>query len=73
MPASSNDSNYYYDRCISLLQDVKLLDGPLGLSNTLRRHSSLKKWLFSHQRSVLHDIELDLDLISNEDYNNISE
>lgn len=58
------DDNVYYLRCMRIFNDVKLLEGPLGLSSTLKRHSKLVNWLKTYQKNCISDIEEQLDLFN---------
>lgn len=50
-----------YNRSIELLKHIRLVQGPLAVDGTLRKHSSLKKSLLQYQVAVLSDIENSID------------
>lgn len=54
----------YYNLSIECFRDIKLLEGPVALSSSLRRHKRLVDWLKSYQKGVLNDVETDLDLFT---------
>lgn len=51
-----------YNRSILLCKDIKLLQGPSGLSATLRRHKSFAQKLLEYQVEDLKSLEIDLDI-----------
>lgn len=52
-----------YNKAIELLQQIKLTQGNTALNSTLRRHSSLKKFLLEEQVNRLKFLEDSIDKI----------
>lgn len=50
-----------YNKAIELLQQIKLTQGNTALNSTLRRHSSLKKFLLEEQVNRLKFLEDSID------------
>lgn len=50
-----------YRGIISLLSEVKLVYGPEGLNNTLRRHNRIKLFLYDYQKKYIIDLESKID------------
>lgn len=50
-----------FDVAINIFRDIKLIDGPMGLSSTLRRHQRLVAWLKDQALSDLTELEEGLD------------
>lgn len=58
----SNDFDDYsvYLDCMTLLDQIRLLEGPRAVDNTLMRHPEIKKFLKDFQRRWLSRIKSDL-------------
>lgn len=52
-----------YNKAIELLKQIKLTQGNTALNSTLRRHSSLKKFLLEEQVNRLKLLEDSIDKI----------
>lgn len=52
-----------YLRTINFLEHIKLVQGPTGLSSTLRRHKDLHKMILEFQVQYLQDLEKSLDIL----------
>lgn len=50
-----------YNRSIELLKHIRLVQGPLAVDGTLRKHSQFKKSLLEYQVAILSDIEKSID------------
>ena len=59
--AGFDDYSLYLDT-ITLLEQIKTLEGPRAVDNTLMRHPELKAFLKEHQRKWLNRIEKDLSI-----------
>ena len=59
--AGFDEYSLYLDT-ITLLEQIKTLEGPRAVDNTLMRHSELKAFLKEHQRKWLNQIEKDLSI-----------
>lgn len=59
--AGFDDYSLYLDT-ITLLEQIKTLEGPRAVDNTLMRHPELKVFLKEHQRKWLNQIEKDLSI-----------
>ena len=59
--AGFDDYSLYLDT-ITLLEQIKTLEGPRAVYNTLMRHPELKAFLKEHQRKWLNRIEKDLSI-----------
>lgn len=46
-----------YNSLIKLLQDVKLVHGPTGLDNTIKRHGNIRRFLIDYQKRYIIDLE----------------
>lgn len=46
-----------HDELISLLSDIKLCEGPAGVSATLRRHPEVRDFLRQYHKDVILDLE----------------
>lgn len=58
-----NDSTeQVYNDLISLLVDVKLTQGPMGVNSTLRRHPSIKQFILQYQTEIISRLEKDVKL-----------
>jgi hypothetical protein len=51
--------NLYHD-LISLFIEIKLIRGPLALSDTLRRHKAIALFLDEYQKTCIIDLESNL-------------
>ena len=49
-----------YDSVISLLEEVRLVQGNTALNSTLRRHPKIRDFLIEKQRRALNRLELKL-------------
>lgn len=59
--AGFDDYSLYLDT-ITLLEQIKMLEGPRAVDNTLMRHPELKAFLKEFQRKWLNRIEKDLSI-----------
>ena len=59
--AGFDDYSLYLDT-ITLLEQIKTLEGPRAVDNTLMRHPQLKAFLKEFQRKWLNRIESDLSI-----------
>lgn len=50
-----------YNRSIELLKHIRLVQGPLAVDGTLRKHPQFKKSLLEYQVAILSDIEKSID------------
>lgn len=51
------DKPTLYNKFISLLQDVKLCEGPVAVSNTLRRHPKVRSFIKEYQARIIKGYE----------------
>lgn len=56
----TNASSDLYNEFISLLQDVKLTQGPLAVTSTLKRHPKIKQFILKYQTDLISSLEKDL-------------
>lgn len=54
---SELDRLYVYRSLCSLLADIKVSQGPLAVSATLRRHRILSDFLLDYQKCAILDLE----------------
>lgn len=53
----TSDDDYLYEYLLTLLQQIKLVQGGTALSATLRRHNKLKTYLIEKQIEKIKHIE----------------
>ena len=51
------DEYSVYLDCLTLLEQIRLLEGPRAVDNTLMRHPEIKVFLKNYQRSWLKNIQ----------------
>ena len=51
------DKKTLYNNCIQLLNDIRLTDGPMAVSSTLRRHPLIKTFILTQQRERMEYLE----------------
>lgn len=63
LSSSSFDRLRLYRSILSLLDDVKLSQGPEAVRSTLRRHPVVFDYLLSVQKSVILDLESKINML----------
>lgn len=53
----SSDDDFLYEKLLTLLNQIKLVQGGTALSSTLRRHSKIKMYLIEKQIDRIRCIE----------------
>lgn len=54
------DADSVYDLCIRRLSDIKLTQGPLCVSSTLKKRPKLAEFILGYQIDSLDDLEQDI-------------
>ena len=57
MTSVTSLSDGVYDKLIRLLQEVKLVHGPLAVSSTLKNHPKIKEFLLKKQKGYMMELE----------------
>lgn len=58
--SNSFDSLFVYSRCIALLRDLRLTQGPVAVSSTLKRHPIVYNYLLTYQKNSIIDLEREI-------------
>jgi hypothetical protein len=46
-----------YNRLMLAFEQIRLIQGPLVVNGTLRKHPKIKKFLHNHQKSLIFKLE----------------
>lgn len=60
------DRLFIYRSIMQILADVKLTQGPIAVTSTLKRHKTVAQFLFDFQKERILELESKLDLHSPE-------
>lgn len=54
---TSNDDDFLYEKLLTLLNQIKLVQGGTALASSLRRHNKIKSYLIEKQIAKIKHIE----------------